>query len=558
MLKLTLICLLVLCLTTGCRSRSTFSWSQLTVTPTPGSEDMQSEAGESAALTLSMPVNSGVLNPLTNPSEGMQELFSLCYESVMRLNDQNQPENWLAERVESLEDGYRVTLRTQVLFHDGTGLTANAVVKSYKEIKASKDSPWKDTIAGITEMKVESERVFTLKSELGYAALFCLTFPVTSHQEENEFPAGTGPYMVTSYEQGQSMELSRFERWWRTPAQIPAIHCIALEDENSELNTFLNGTLDVCGVNMLTVSSLSRRSGVSRQEYSTGRAELLLPNLNGELGELKLRQALAQVIDRSDLISNTYQNHGVSVEVPVVPDSWLAELAEGLSYDIEAANATLYELGWEDIDGDGYLEKKPETTEEAEETPDEPEKPEEDEEDALSGIVGEKDRDNSTDEEELTLNILTNEEETSSHKEAAARLAEQFKTVGVRVNVTTVPFDELQKEIDKGEYDLLLVSFYLPDDGNLSSLLSTEGENNVMGYSSQVMDEALAALTTAGDADVYYTAMQKVYSCILDELPVYTLCVRTATAIYGGDVSFIGTPRQGQPFRGIEQWTNIK
>lgn len=126
------------------------------------------------------------------------------------------------------------------------------------------------------------------------------------------------------------MDLFRWDSWWRTPALIPSIHVMAREDAESELATFQAGALDVCTADMLTVSSVTQRASVSKQDYLTGQAELLLPNLHGVLGNVQLRHAVAQALDKSDVITNTYQNHGVAVDVPVLPDSWLAERTESI------------------------------------------------------------------------------------------------------------------------------------------------------------------------------------------------------------------------------------
>ena len=164
-----------------------------------------------------MPTASGELNPLTNPSASMQGLFKLAFEGVMRLSDRYQPENWLAESVARTEKGYTIMLRAGVLFHDGKGLTAQDVVDSFEAIRDAEASPWKSVIAPITAMMAEGERELSVETEAGYAALYALTFPVVSSQQGNTFPAGTGPYRIAGYTQGETMDLCRWDSWWRTP-----------------------------------------------------------------------------------------------------------------------------------------------------------------------------------------------------------------------------------------------------------------------------------------------------------------------------------------------------
>ena len=550
------LCVVLTAALTACKSEETFNWSQLSdvsASPTPA------PSTESQALTVSMPSASGELNPFTNPSQGMQGLMKLCYEGLLRLGDRYQPENWLAESVTRTEEGYTVTLRAGVLFHDGKGLTAADVVYSFNAIRQAEDSPWKDVIAPIEEIRADGERVLNVKTGAGYAALYALTFPVVNKDTEGDLYAGTGPYCVEGYVKGESLELIRWESWWRTPARIPAIHAMAREDAESVLNTFVTGSLDVCAVDMLTVSSVTQRSYVHKQEYLTGQTELLLPNLSGCLGDAQLRQVVALALDGKDVIANTYQNHGVSVDVPVLPDSWLSERAGGAEHDADAARALLEELGWKDLDGDGYVERYASGLEPDDEHEDGGEEADPEHSDVVSELLGgtqEDPTEKTTD--RLTLTILTNEEDASRHKDAAGRIASQLNAVGILTTVESVSFDKLDAAAQAGGWDLLLCGYQLPDTGNLSSLLVTDGENNRMGYSSGEMDAAFAALDEALTAESYYAAMQRVYDLIVRDLPVYTVCMRTRTQVTDESVTVPGVIRESEPYRGIESWTNIE
>lgn len=548
------LCVAMAAALTACKSEETFNWSQLSDVNAPPTA---APSTESQVLNVSMPEASGELNPFTNPSQGMQGLMRLCYEGLMRLSDRYQPENWLAESVVRTEDGFTVTLRAGVLFHDGKGLTAADVAYSFNAIRQAEDSPWADVIAPIEELRADGERVVNVKTSAGYAALYALTFPVVNKDTEGDLFAGTGPYCVEGYVKGESLDLIRWESWWRTPARIPAVHAMAREDAESVLNTFVTGSLDVCMVDMLTVSSVTQRSYVRKQEALSGQAELLLPNLARRLSDAQLRQVVALALDGKDVIANTYQNHGVSVDVPVLPDSWLSERAGGVEHDADAARALLEKMGWKDLDGDGYVERYASGLED--------EEPEEDaltgdaeHNDAVSELLGGTQQDPADKNiERLTLTILTNEEDTSRHKDAAGRIAAQLNAVGIRTEVESVSFGELDKAAE-GQWDLLLCGYQLPDTGNLRSLLGSDGENNRMGYASAEMDEALAALDAALTAESYYAAMQRVYDLIVRDMPVYTVCMRTRTQVTGENVTVPGVIRESEPYRGIENWTNIE
>lgn len=558
-------CLCALCLMTqltACKSEETFNWSQLsaaapTATPAPSTE--------SAALNVSMPTASGEFDPYTNPSQEMQGLMKLCYESVVRLDDRYQPQNWLAESIVENEDGYEITLRSGVLFHDGKGLTAADVEAAYDAICAAEESPWKDVVAPLENVMADGERTVLITTQAGYQALYALTFPIVNKDSEGSFAAGTGPYRVLSYAQGESLEFARWDGWWRAPAQIPAVHAMAREDAEAVLNTFVTGGLDVCAVDMLTVSTVTQRNYVKKQEYLTGQAELLLPNLNGMLSDARLRRVVALALNKKDVVANTYQNHGVAVDVPVLPDSWLAERTSDVEQDVEMAANILRQLGWLDLNGDGFADRYRVTPELVQpEGNGEDQSLEEalqgaDNSEVLGGLLGmETEEEPQAPIETLHMTILTNEEDSSLHKDSAGRIAAQLNAAGIETTIVTVPFKKLAETMEEGEWDLALVGYQLPDTGDLSSLLMSGGSNNRMGYSSAAMDAALRAVEGAGTQESYYAAMQQVYDLILQDMPVYTICMRTRTQVAAESVSVSGIIRPGEPYRSIEYWTNIK
>ncbi len=547
------LCALLVTMTlTGCQSKETFNWSQLsqvqaTQTPVPVTEN--------APLTVAMPEAGGAWDPYTNPSQAMQGLMKLSYESMIRLDDRYQPQNWLAESVKKTEDGYEIVLRGGVLFHDGKGLTAADVEAAFDAIQEAEKGPWKEKTACIEDVVADGERTVYVFTDAGYDGLYALTFPIVNKDSQGDIPGGTGPYVAEKYFEGSGARFVCWEKWWRTPALIPAIEVVAREDEEGVLNTFVTGGIDVCVADMLAVSTVTQRNYISRQEYLTGQAELLLPNVKGQLGDVELRKVVALALDKKDVVTNTYQNHGVAVDVPVLPDSWLAESASAAEHDVEEAVALLESLGWMDENGDGFVERRiaapVEPVEEGQEQPEEP--------DALDGLLEKPEVDPlATVTEKLHLTILTNNEDLSSHKDAAGRIAAQLNAVGIETTITSVAFADMQKEAEKGEWDLMLVGYQLPDTGDLSSLLRSDGANNRMGYNNAAMDTALDALGQAQTAEGYYAAMQRVYDLIVLDMPVYTVCMRTKTQVAGENVTVDGIVRAEEPYRNIERWTNLE
>ncbi len=554
---------------TGCASSGGFDWSKLSVgtTPAPSAEAAPETIGE---LRLAMPLDSGAFDPLKNGREGMGDLFSLVFEGLLRVDGQGRVEPWLAETMERTEDGWRFTLRAQVQFHDGTVLSAQDVVNAFEALKASgEDGAYAYCLSAVTNLTAEDNRVLLAETTGGYDSLYGLCFPVARYPEGDGLAMGTGPYRVESYLAGVEMRLVRNENWWRRADGPQSLYVSAVEEASAEM--VQGGELDAALVHLSTFSTLYAHSGIGLQDYLTGRVELLIPNLNGAFADLRLRQAAACLLDRRDIITNTYQGHGVSVEVPVWPDSFLTEQVGTQARDLERAAALLESLGWTDLDDDGLLERRggflpsPSPQPSPEETPAPSPSPtptpsptprrddEEDDEVTVEDLLG-GEAEPEEDAERLRFSLLICKEDGASGMDAALCLQSQFREAGILLEIETLPFADWTARLQSGEFDLALGGYRVGASADLTPLLGSEGANNVMGYQSAAMDAALNALRTVRTEEEYQVAAQRVYEYVQEELPLFPLLMRTGTRVTAAGIHAASPSRQGDAYRGLENW----
>lgn len=570
-------CLAALTMLTACSASGGFDWSQLE--SSTGTENAAVSPEEQTllrdSLTLYMPSASGAFDPLTNPSAQMQELFSLVFEGLLRVDEQGRLEPWLAETMERTENGWRFRLRSGIKFHDGTLLSAQDIVNAFTRLQeAGEEGAYAYCLKQITSMSVEDNSTLLAETANGYESLYALCFPIGRYPESSGLPKGTGPYRVDSYLAGTELKLERNENWWRRPAQIASLRAIAREGEpTAEL--VQAGELDAALTEMTMTSALYGHSRVGTQDYLTGCVDLLLPNLRGQLADETLRRAILGILDRKDLIANAYQSHGVAVEVPVWPDSFVFEQVEIAAQDLEGSWKLLESIGWQDLDGDGLLEKKeipvPEETPDvdlepsAEETPapsptpvptpTRTPRPTPSDEVTVEKLLGLEDGQKEAEPERLSLRLAVSDNGTGTALDIAARLRSQFLSAGITLQVENLSMEEMGKRLQDGDFDLAMIGYQLGNSADLRPLLHSEGENNVMGYKSDAMDAALDALLAADSAERYQLAAQRVYAQIQRDLPIYTLIMRTKTRVTAPGLLAPGTGRQGQSYRGIENWS---
>lgn len=567
------LCLLVLSLA-GCKNEEDFSWRAITA-PTAAPTPMPVDAER--ILRLSMPEESGKINPHNNQSQSMQLIMQLVFEPLVRLDSSGKPMPYLAESWTASEDGsvWTFILRKNIYFHDGSALTALDVSKTLDAIiAAGEESPWADSVASLISWSAQDDRTLIVRAkDPGYIMLYSMCFPVMRASGESDV-VGTGPYKVADYTPGENLLLQLQSKWWKTAPSIKEISVVAKPSNESELATIELGELDLVHTRSLT-ASLYREKGVRKtQDYYTQTYDLLAFNFeNPVLADATVRRAISMAIDRDDIVTNIYQNHAVTCEVPISPDNWLHSSSVGQKdSDITAASGLLAGIGFVDTDGDKLYDLLPERLRSYKE-----EKEEIDENGATPTPVPVLDpslipptsqtpgpgtfRDVAQEARKpFTMKLLTNYDlDSPTRLDVASRIAQQLGQVGLAIEVETVSFDELGKKVEAGDYDLLLIGYKVPASGDLRFLLDSGYTGEQAGvaithYADEQLDLLLSQVANAqSDAD-YQKILAKVQQRFVEKMPFIGLYFRSGTVVMVDDLQLPGVIHATDPFRNIEEW----
>ena len=157
---------------------------------------------------------------------------------------------------------------------------------------------------------------------------------------------GTGPFMWKAYTPGQSIELSRFDNYWRGAPKLDGIIRRQFADPASALIAFEAGEIDMSYVTADEVQRL-KDGGIGQVFAGPSGVDNFIsvnPILHPELGNPLVKQALLQAIDRQAIVDNIY---GGAAEL--VPCLYGRKNLQGETpywdYDPEAAKAKLAEAG---------------------------------------------------------------------------------------------------------------------------------------------------------------------------------------------------------------------
>jgi peptide/nickel transport system substrate-binding protein len=238
--------------------------------------------------------------------------------------------------------------------------------------------------------------------------------------------------------------------------------------------------------------------------------------------DLAVRRAIATAIDRGKVLQAAVDGRGTVADEFVPPTSWsFARDIPRYPFSATDAKALLDAAGWIDHDADGIRDK--------------------------GGVA-------------LKFSISTSDE--PQRVAAAQRIAEDLGTVGMKVDVVTVPFAELVDRVARQrEFDALLVGITVGNDPDPypffhSSQVNDPGDD-FSGYSTLATDRLLEQARTTVDQAKRRDLFAQLWTAIATDVPVVFLyytdyLYAQSHTLQGFQVAPVNDPPQR--FWNIEDW----
>ncbi|MGZ8804116.1 MAG: ABC transporter substrate-binding protein [Microbacterium sp.] len=264
----------------------------------------------------------------------------------------------LAEDWEISPDGltYTFTLREGVTFHDGQELTPQDVVWS---LQTRKDTPeWSDSarLANVDSITAEGQEITLTLAAPDSSLLWNLTGRaglVLKEADAVDYQTaanGTGPFVLDSWRQGDSITFVRNEDYWGDEALVAEVVFDYIPDNQAALNAALAGEVDaVTGFDANLKEQIEATGDFALATgQSTDKGTLAFNQASGPLADQRVRQAIRQAIDHEAFVEALASGETQYGPIPSL-DPGYEDLSDVAPYDPEAARALLAEAGAEDI-----------------------------------------------------------------------------------------------------------------------------------------------------------------------------------------------------------------
>jgi len=294
------------------------------------------------------------------------------YEGLIRINPPSAEERFtplLAEKWDVSSDGLVWTfyLRKGVTFHDGEPLTAEAVKKS---IEAAKDHAgasfiWLplSTIDVVDDLTVKFTLSYAAPLDLIAASLYgawivspkALDAAAADDQYfEAGLEAGTGPYLLESYEPDKEVLLTRYDDYWGGWDDVMHYDKVLISivpEAVQQQQMFESGEVDLALSMPLENLDQFRENPdfTFYEETSSYNYVGFFNTLRKPLDDPKVRQALSYAIPYDDIIKIGAQTYGKQARGPVPAGIWpYSEDVPQYEQDLAKAAELLTEAGYPD------------------------------------------------------------------------------------------------------------------------------------------------------------------------------------------------------------------
>jgi peptide/nickel transport system substrate-binding protein len=293
----------------------------------------------------------------------IQTTMSVCYnihDTLFHPQEDATVLPALAEKWEKVDDlTWKITLRKDVVFHNGEPVNAAAVKFSYDRInKEELKSPNKGKLSAFTELTVIDDHTFTVKTEQPYApGLYMLGYylPIVppkyiqevGDEKYNTDPVGSGPYRLKKWARGDEIVLEAFDKYYGPKPAYKTVIFKANPEEASRIAALETGEADVISGVPVHQRKKIVESGKAYLTPQMGVMPYLgINTYEAPFDDVRVRQALNHAIDKTLISKALFDGKAIICAGPISPRTFgHSPNLKPYTYDPAKAKALLKEAG---------------------------------------------------------------------------------------------------------------------------------------------------------------------------------------------------------------------
>ena len=284
----------------------------------------------------------------------------LQYDATMMNPKPDVASSWTVS-----DDGltYVFTLRQDVTFHNGKGVTAHDVVYSWNrcQFEIIDRGRCRGELNDVVSYEATGDYEFTVVldkpspvflASMAHWSLAIVDEGSTDQQDTN--PVGTGPYTFVEQVPGDRLVLEKYDDYFDKDIlniRPQKVIIIPIKDPQTRMAAVRTGEIDFAvDVPLEQVASLATTEGVQllqqRDGITASYMTVIFNYREGPMADLRVRKAVGLAIDRDAINRAIYFGLGVPSCNPILQSHWAYLPFECADRDVEQAKALLAEAGY--------------------------------------------------------------------------------------------------------------------------------------------------------------------------------------------------------------------
>lgn len=486
----------------------------VTVAPLSAAQAANESTSESSIRLASVMDEIDTLNPFTAVFNEALIVLDYEYEPLAGISETGDYGGILADDFKVDGTTWTYHIRDKATWSDGKPVTADDVVWTYEAVMNNKALQVAngESVGNIEKVNAVDEKTVEIHTAAPTPLHPGILPIVPKHVwEKIDKPAeyantedvvGSGPFIISDYQQGVSITLTSNPHYWRGKTGVDKLNLIGFKNGDAAVLALRNGEIDMMGgLSSAQFDSLKSVKGI--KDYRVKSKHFFNLTINGGwktvdgkafgtenpvLHDQAFRRAIGQAIDRKvllDKVINGLGSEGPTILPPGSPGGFYTDLPDAaLPMGVDAAKESLEAAGYK-TDADGNRLDK--------------------------------------DGKPITLRMMFNGGSTENL--ATSEFIESwFKDLGIKMELKNTNWDEMGELIPKGDYDMYIDGWGVSQDPdymlsiNVCSVLpEKEGESSSSqsGMCDPEYDKVFAAQHTELDPakrkELVQQALQMIY-----------------------------------------------
>lgn len=358
------------------------------------SESEQPQAPESSPKTMVVALTQAPasLDPADHRDRSAETVIRNMFDGLVTRDNTSGVHLELASSIDWIDDTtLQIELKQGVKFHDGSEMTADDVVFTFNRIiqENAIDYPEPHTSPrkGLISPLESIENTGDYSVRMNFNAPWPPAMQMLVHQQilpkaylEKvgtqgflEQPIGTGPFKFVSASDGlDEVVMERFDDYHGGATDLEPVGtaCVdqvvfrAIPEASTRVAALLAGEVHIIQeVPLDMIDSLEANPDIQVKSAPGTQPKWIELNVSKPpFDDARVRQALNYAIDKELLIQEIYGGRAVALPGALSPyNNFVNESLVPYPYNPDQAKALLAEAGWQDSDGDGYLDKDGQT-----------------------------------------------------------------------------------------------------------------------------------------------------------------------------------------------------